>query len=507
MNRESNQKPVCLIILDGWGYREDTKDNAIAAANIPFFRKLWSEYPHSLLQASEEYVGLPHGQMGNSEVGHMTIGAGKVNDTDLVRITKAAQNHEFGQNSAIKKLFQHVLKYNSVLHVQGLVSPGGIHSHQEHLYEFLRAAKEAGIKRIAVHVFTDGRDTAPEAAAEYIATLEKFIKDLGVGYIASLCGRYYAMDRDNNWDRVCRAEDAMFSCKGNISEDKKPSEILQEFYTKKIGDEFIEPTVFLDDQGNTATLGQHDGVFFFNFRPDRARMLTQRIAAKIEAQGLCFVTMTQYEDTLTPAPLVAFPPEKISVTLSAEISKAGLTQVHIAETDKYAHITYFLNCGNEIPRAGEIFKLVPSRKDVKTHDQAPEMKAKEIADAAIQYIEQGTEVLFVNFANADIVGHSANVPALMKALEAIDTALERIYNALDAKGGVMFVTADHGNAELNVDPKTNIVHTAHTLNPVPAIITKKGIAMHEGGLADVAPTLLTLLGLPIPKEMTGKVLF
>lgn len=507
MNRESNQKRVALIILDGWGYREEVQDNAIAAANIPFFRKLWSEYPHSVLQASEQYVGLPEGQMGNSEVGHMTMGAGRVIDTDLVRITKAAEAHEFGTNPAFIKLFNHVKGHQSVLHVQGLVSPGGIHSHQKHLFSFLEAAKAAGVQKIAIHVFTDGRDTAPQAAHAYVQELENFCAELGLGYIASLCGRYFAMDRDNNWDRVCRAEEAMFHCKGNVCNNLKPSELIKQFYAENTGDEHIEPTVFVDDAGESATLRHHDGVFFFNFRADRARMITERIANRVHELDLCFVTMTQYDETLEPAPLVAFPPEKITVTLSSEISKAGLTQLHTAETDKYAHITYFLNCGNEIPREGETFQLVPSRKDVRTHDLAPEMKAKEIADTVIEHIEKGTDVIFANFANADIVGHTANVPALQKALEAIDGALKRIYDALEAKGGVMFITADHGNAELNVDPRTHIPHTAHTLAPVPAIITAKGITMHDGGLSDVAPTILTLLNLPIPKEMTGKCLF
>jgi len=498
---------VCLIVLDGWGYREDTADNAIASANIPFFRKLWNEYPHSVLNASEEFVGLPHGQMGNSEVGHMTIGAGRIIRTDLVRISKAVQNHELGENQQIKKLLNHVLSHNSVLHVQGLVSPGGIHSHQDHLYEFLREAKKAGIKKIAIHVFTDGRDTPPKAAAEYISLLEGQIKELGVGYIASLCGRYYAMDRDNNWDRVCQAEEAMFSCKGNICNDKKPSEILREFYSRDIGDEHIEPTVFLDDQGNTATLGAHDGVFFFNFRADRARMMTARIAEKVDALDLYFVTMTQYEDTLIPAPYVAFPPERPATTLAEQISKAGLSQVHIAETEKYAHSTYFLNGGEEKEHTGERFILVPSRKDIKRHDEAPEMMAKKIADVAVAEIEKGTDFVFINFANADMVGHTANVGAIVKAVEAVDKALEKVYTAIEKKGGVMFITADHGNAELNIDQKTHEPHTAHTLNLVPAILTKKGETLRNGGLDDIAPTVLKLLGLPVPKEMTGEILF
>lgn len=501
----SDRKQVCLVVLDGWGYREEMQDNAIAAANIPFFRKLWNEYPHSILNASGLEVGLPTGQMGNSEVGHMTIGAGRVIDTDLVRISKAAQNHEFGKNPALQRLFAHVNAHGSVLHVQGLVSPGGIHSHQEHLHAFLEAAKEAGVKRIAIHVFTDGRDTAPQAAHEYVAELERYCEGLGLGYIASLCGRYFAMDRDGNWDRVCKAEEAMFHCKGKVCNNLKPSELIQEFYKSNTGDEYIEPTVFVDDAGSSATLGRHDGVFFFNFRADRARMLSERIAGRKHELDLMFVTMTQYDEKLDA--LVAFPPERPRTTLSAEISKAGLTQAHVAETEKYAHSTYFLNGGEEKEHAGERFILVPSRKDVKTHDQAPEMKAAEIADAAIAEIEKGTDFIFINFANADMVGHTANVPAIRSAVEAVDKALARIFAALESQGGVMFITADHGNAELNVDPHTHTPHTAHTLNLVPAILTKKGITLKNGGLHDIAPTVLSLMNLPIPEDMTGKILF
>ena len=499
---EKVRSQVCLVVLDGWGYREDTKDNAIAAANIPFFRKLWAEYPHSVLNASGVEVGLPVGQMGNSEVGHMTIGAGRVIDTDLVRISKTVQNHELGNVPAIQTLFEHVTKHNSVLHIQGLVSPGGIHSHQEHLFEFIRAAKQAGITKIAVHVFTDGRDTAPQAAAAYVEELEKFLDDVGVGRIASLCGRYYAMDRDGNWDRVCKVEDAIFHCKGKICQIEKPSEIIKQFYAQNIGDEYIEPTVFVDDAGAGTPLGLHDGMFFFNFRADRARMISERIMMKKDELDLLFVTMTQYDDQLKC--LVAFPPERPLTTLANEISKAGLTQAHIAETEKYAHSTYFLNGGDEEEHAGETFVLIPSRKDIKTHDQAPEMKAAEIANAAVEWILKCTNLVVINFANADMVGHTANVPATMKAVEAVDAALALVWGALEKRDGVMLVTADHGNAELNRDPETHGPHTAHTLNLVPAILTKKGAVLKSGGLHDIAPTILSLLAVPIPQEMTGK---
>ena len=494
------EKQVVLIILDGWGYREEIKDNAIAAARTPFFDLLWKEYPHALLNASGLSVGLPEGQMGNSEVGHSTIGAGKVIDTDLVRIGKAIDSGEFAKNPAFKALFDHVKKHNSILHVQGLLSDGGIHSHQEHLYAFLRLAKEAGIKRLAIHLFTDGRDTPPQSGATYVKQLEDTLQEIGIGFIATMSGRFYAMDRDNNWDRLKKAEEAMFECKGNVC-TLKPSAYLESLYKDGKKDELLEPIVCLGDTGHGCAIEKNDGVLFFNFRADRARMLSQKMLEKQAKENVCFATLTEYSSEFKC--LIAFPPSKIETTLAAEISKAGLSQAHIAETEKFPHATYFLNGGREEPYVGEKHILLDSRKDVPTHDLAPKMRAEGIADKAIEEINAGTDFIFINFANPDMVGHTANVPAIIEALEEVDKQLKRVIDALTTQKGVAFITADHGNAETNID-SAGRPHTAHTLNPVPAIVTSKQVALADGGLSDIAPTILELLHLKKPKEMTGK---
>ncbi len=498
-----NKKPTVLIVLDGWGHREDTKDNAIAQTPTPFFDYLWNTYPHALLEASSESVGLPDGQMGNSEVGHMTIGAGKIIDTDLVRITKAIRNNEFRTNPAFVQLFDHVKKHDSVLHIKGLVSPGGIHSHTSHLVAFLDAAKHAGITKIAIHAFLDGRDTGPKSAAQYLKELENVIDDLGIGFIATASGRFYAMDRDNNWDRLEKVEDAIFNgtC-DNTYHACKPSEIVEKLYAEGVVDEHLEPIVFLDEDGHHYSVHDHDGIFFFNFRSDRARMLSSKIATHAGEKDLCFVTLTEYDKNIPS--LVAFPPTSITTTLGNEISKAGLTQAHIAETEKYAHATYFLNCCHELPYPGEEHILVESHKDVPTHDLAPKMRAKEIADKALESIEKGTDFIFINFANADMVGHTGNVEALKIAIEEVDTQLKRVVEAVRTHGGTTLITADHGNAEENINYETGEKHTAHTLNLVPFIVTMEEGLLQNGTLADVAPTTLHILGIPQPSEMTGK---
>lgn len=496
-------KPLVLVVLDGWGYREDTEHNAIADAKTPFFDSLWKKYPHSLLNASEESVGLPEGQMGNSEVGHMTIGAGKVIDTDLVRITKAMRSGEFRTNVAFKELFRHCLSHDSMLHVIGLVSTGGVHSHIEHLYGFLRAAKDAGVTKVAIHAITDGRDTLPRSGADYLAELEKNLAEIGIGRIATVCGRYFAMDRDKNWDRLQRAEDLMFKS-GAKTTALKPSEHLRKQYESGAIDELLEPAVCIELEGGACRVQKNDGVCMFNFRADRARMLSSRIAKMCDAENIYLVTMTEYDKSVKTH--VAFPKVLIPTTLAAEISNAGLTQAHIAETEKYAHATYFLNGGLEKPHEGEEHLLVESRKDVATHDQAPEMRAKEITDAAIARIEHGVDFIFMNYANADMVGHTANKPAIVAAVETVDRELKRLVESAQKAGGVVFITADHGNAELNVDVESGEKHTAHTMNVVPAILTLHGM-LKNGGLSDVAPTILSLIGLPVPDVMTGKNLF
>lgn len=490
-------------MLDGWGASDAREHNAIAQAATPFYDSLVKEFPNTILDASEEAVGLPEGQMGNSEIGHMTIGSGKVLATDLVRIAKAIRSRQWHGNPAFQELFEHVKKYNSTLHVQGLVSRGGVHSHMDHLIAFLEAAKEHGITKVAIHAFTDGRDTPPQSAAQYLKDLEDILEKVGIGFIASAAGRFYAMDRDNNWDRLAKAEAAIFECKGKVCTPKKPSELLKELYKDGVLDEHMEPVVFMDGKGQTYPVQANDAVFFFNFRADRARMLSKKILDQAKEKNICFVTLTEYDKTFECS--VAFPPETIETTLAAEISKAGLLQSHIAETEKYPHATYFLNGGREKPHEGEKHIMVPSRKDVPTHDLAPLMRAEGIADKAIEQMAAGDDFIFINFANADMVGHTANQPAIITAVEEVDKQLKRVVEAAQKTDGVVFITADHGNAELMIDPVTGEKHTAHTTNLVPGILTKKGVSLRSGGnLADIAPTLLDIMGLEIPKAMTGK---
>lgn len=536
-SKNINKTQVTLIVLDGWGYREDRKDNAIAAAKTPNFNGLWKTSSHALLQASGEYVGLPDGQMGNSEIGHTTIGAGKVIDTELVRIGKAIETGEFDRNPAFLALFDHVKKNHSTLHVQGLLSDGGVHSHQEHLFAFLKAAKKNGVTRIAIHAFTDGRDTPPQSAAKYLKNLEKVLAEVGVGFIATVSGRFYAMDRDNNWDRLARAEQAMFECKGNVC-TIKPSAHVEALYQQGKLDEHLEPIVCMAPEvsGTDAAAGgvgpngcaikENDAVLFFNFRADRARMLSQKMLEKQAKNNVCFATFTEYSTEFKC--LVAFPPATIETTLAGEISRAGQTQAHIAETEKFPHATYFLNGGREEPYPGERHILLASRKDVPTHDLAPKMRAEAIADRAVEEIAAGTDFIFINFANPDMVGHTANVPAIIEAIEETDTQLGRVMAAISARAAkvgttsLAFITADHGNAEVNVDPITGTKHTSHTLSPVPAIlagvVAKAGITVgkngvedsamlpkiHSGGLSDIAPTVLALMHIPQPATMTGK---
>jgi len=478
--------------------------------------------------------------MGNSEIGHTTIGAGKALDTDLVRIKKSIDADEFITNPAFVKLFDHVKKHNSTLHIKGLLGHGGVHSHSEHLFAFLRAAKRVGIEKIAIHVFTDGRDTSPQSSAEYLRELETVLQEVGIGFIATATGRFYAMDRDNNWDRLAEAEAAMFESKGHhtVPAGKKPSEFISELHKDGVLDEHLKPVVFLDENNKTYKIEDNDGLFFFNFRSDRARMLSKKVSEKVASKNLCFVTLTQYEKSLEA--LVAFPPVAIETTLAKEISNAGLTQAHIAETEKFPHATYFLNGGVETPYPGETHILLDSRKDVPTHDLAPKMRAESIADKAIEQIKAAANFIFINFANPDMVGHTANVPAIIEALEEVDTQLARVIDALMEQGkktGALcaaFVTADHGNAEVNVDLSTGEKHTAHTTNPVPAIwissqadLSNKQANTHfkndglekdahlgsenaddidsrRGTLADIAPTVLAALDIKKSEGMTGR---
>jgi 2,3-bisphosphoglycerate-independent phosphoglycerate mutase len=510
-NAQTSPKTTMLIVLDGWGYREETKNNAILASKKPFFDLIWDTYPHSLLRASGNAVGLPEGQMGNSEVGHTTIGAGAIIDTDLVRIDKAIADGSFEKSQSIQDLFTHVKKYDSTLHVQGLVSPGGVHSHQEHLYAFLKIAKKNTVPQVAIHVFTDGRDTPPQSASEYLKTLEAVLADLNrdasgsplavpTFFIASISGRYYAMDRDHNWDRLAQTEKALFECEGNVC-SIKPSAYMEEQYKAGKNDELLEPAVCATPEGKGCAIEKDDAVFFFNFRADRARMISEKLIAHAKDQNIMFVTLTEYSSDF--ACEIVFPPIKVETTLGQEVAKAGLDQAHIAETEKFAHATYFLNGGRETPYTGERDILLPSRKDVKTHDMAPEMRAEAIAAAAIIEISKGTPFVFINFANPDMVGHTANVPAIITAIETVDTQLKRVITSLTEAGGSAIIIADHGNAEVNIDPVTGTKHTSHTTSPVPCILTSHDYSLKDGGLSDVAPTILALMGIQKPEKMTG----
>jgi len=494
-------RPIVLVVLDGWGYRSQTEHNAIAQAHKPHLDALFERYPHTLLEASGPAVGLPEGQAGTSEIGHLAIGAGRVIDTDLVRITKALQAGHFETNEAFRAVFAHVRAHDSTLHLLGLVSPGGIHSHSSHLVGLLRAAKSAGITKIAIHVFTDGRDTPPQSAKEYLRELERDLDELGIGFIATVSGRFYAMDRDHNWHRVKKAEDAIFNAAAPRSHRAKPSEVIEAMYGQGHVDEHIEPIVFIDEAGKSYSVEKNDGIIFINFRPDRARMLSKRIMDCSDEKNLCFATMTSYDKNIKS--LVAFSGAGVETTLAAELSHAGLKQAHIAETEKYAHATYFLNGGREEPHEGEQHILIESRKDIRTHDQAPEMRAADITDKAIEKINEGIDFIFINYANADMVAHTANFEATIRAVATIDTEIGRLFSCIHKSGGMLFLTADHGNAEVGVDPMSGVLHTAHTTHPVPLLVTTDGYQLKQGTLADVAPTILSAFALPIPSSMTG----
>lgn len=496
-----SKKQVALIVLDGWGYREEKKDNAIAEAKKPNFDRLWQTCPHSLLEASGESLGLPKGQIGNSELGHTTIGAGRIVEQDYVRISKEIESHQFQKKLEFQELFEHVKKHDSSLHVAGLLSPGGIHSHMNHLFEFLKLAKENNINKIIIHVFTDGRDTPPQSGAEYIKELENLIKELGVGKIATVSGRLYAMDRDKRWERLAKTENTMFLAKPALCHTK-PSAYVEELYKKEEVDEKLTPFACVDTEGKTYVIEKNDGIFFFNFRPDRMRMITQKMIEKETELNLYILTMTDYGKEYKTH--IVYHPVKIESTLGKTISENGLNQAHIAETEKFAHATYFLNCGRETPYPNEKDILVPSPQEVLTYDLAPKMSAEKVADRAIEEINNDTDFIFVNFANADMVGHTANQPAIIIAIEEIDKELGRILEAMNKKGGITIVTADHGNAEINIDQTTGAKCTAHTLSPVPFIISGISGSLSNGTLADIAPTLLQIMNISIPKEMTGK---
>lgn len=493
-------KPTVLIVLDGWGYREGTEHNAIAEAKTPFFDHLQATYPHSYLDASEHHVGLPGGQMGNSEIGHMTIGAGFVIETDLVRIGESIQNGSFEKITPLQNVLSSVNQQQGTLHLIGMIGPGGVHSHSDHLIALMKAAKNANVTNVVIHAITDGRDLSPKSAVQYVSELEHAMQEIGVGCIASVSGRFYAMDRDKHWDRLDAALSAITGEATAPRTTQSAGDVLRQSYEQGVTDEYAVPTIL---SGKTEhSLHKADGIILFNFRADRMRMITKRLLELQESIGFGLATMTEYDETFSCP--VLFPPIVIPTTLAAEVSKANLTQSHIAETEKYAHATYFLNGGREQPYSGEEHILIESRRDVRTHDEAPEMRAAEIAEAAVKQLTDGKDFLFINFANADMVGHTANRPALATAIETVDTALKIVIDTVLSRNGIAIITADHGNAETNIDPHTQERHTAHTTNKVPFIVTKKGITLDHGTLADVAPTTLAIIGLPIPHSMAGK---
>ena len=508
------KRPLMLIINDGWGYRESKEGNAVLAARTPNLDRLVKEYPWCLLEASGKAVGLPKGMMGNSEVGHLTIGAGRFMCQDLTRLNIFIRNGDFFKNPAFLNAISNVKANNSSLHLMGLASYGGIHSYMTHLYALIKLSQEHGLKKVYLDVFLDGRDEPPKSAIGDIKELDTFCKEYGNAKIATVSGRYYAMDRDQRWDRTKLAYDALTRGVAPYTAPNTETAV-SEAYARGETDEFVKPTIITDPEGKpVATIQDNDSVIFFNFRPDRARQLTWAFVkedfdgfVREKRPKVYFVCMTQYDETLDVP--VAFPPVKLKNVLGEVLSKHGLIQLRIAETEKYAHVTYFLNGGEEKRYEGEDRCLIPSPKIV-TYDLKPEMSAYEITDEVIRRIHSGKyDVIILNFANMDMVGHTGIFEATVKAVEAVDKCVGRIVDTLKEKGGVALITADHGNAEQMIDLKTGEPHTAHTSNPVKCIYfgNDEVKALRNGKLSDVAPTILELLGIPKPQEMTGKSLF
>lgn len=503
-------KPIALLILDGWGYREETDYNAILAANTPNWDQYWISHPHRLISSSGKEVGLPEGQMGNSEVGHLHMGAGRLVPQDLMRIDLAIQNGEFFTNETLVKAITSAKEQGSCVHVLGLLSPGGVHSHENHIQALIQLAAQQDFKSVYVHAILDGRDTPPRSALASIASLEKVMKEHDTGHIASLIGRYYAMDRDKRWDRVQLAYDLYTDAKAPF-QATSAAEGLELAYERNETDEFVKPTLILPAQAKPVLIKDNDIIIFMNFRADRARQLT---SAFIDAEftGFSrhkhprlryFVSLTQYAANL--ATDVAYPPISIKNSFGEYIAQQGLTQLRIAETEKYAHVTFFFNGGKEAPFKGEERVLIASPR-VATYDLQPEMSAITLTQTLVADIRaQAHDVIICNFANPDMVGHTGNMTATVQAIEIIDHCLGNILTALAEVGGEAIITSDHGNAELMYDIKTKQSHTAHTENQVPFLYVgrKAEIAAHAGSLIDIAPTLLYLLNLPQPAEMKG----
>jgi 2,3-bisphosphoglycerate-independent phosphoglycerate mutase len=505
------KSPLALVILDGWGLSSDERGNALRLASIPNFTRLQNNNPYTVLAASGERVGLPEGQMGNSEVGHLNIGAGRVVYQDITRIIRAVKTGEFYQNPVFVDGMQRVKDNGTSLHLFGLLSDGGVHSHLTHLYALLEMAKRYQLNKVYIHAFLDGRDVPPTSGLSYIERLEQKCRELAIGEIATVSGRFYAMDRDKRWERVEKAFQA--SVYGEGEKASSPTEAVRESYADNVTDEFVVPKVILNQQGKPKGLVRPgDVVIFYNFRADRAREITRAFVdrdfdgfTRKEYPDVYFICMTQYDATIS-AP-VAFPPQTLNNTLGEVLADNGRKQLRIAETEKYAHVTFFFNGGVEVPNPGEERILIPSPK-VATYDLKPEMSAPEVTERVISEINKDLyDVIILNFANPDMVGHTGVLDAAIKAVQVVDGCLKRVVDAVLKKNGTALVTADHGNAEMMLENSSEEPHTAHTTNPVPLILVGerfKGMRLRDGGsLEDIAPTMLDILGIPKPLKMTG----
>ena len=502
------RKPIMLMILDGFGINENEKANAVKLANTPNIDKLMKTCPTTIIHTSGLDVGLPDGQMGNSEVGHTNIGAGRIVYQDLTKITKSIEDGDFFSIKEFSDAIENCKKHNSKLHIMGLLSDGGVHSHIRHLIALLELAKRKDFEDVYVHCFLDGRDTPPASGETYIAKLEEKMKEKNVGKIATICGRFYSMDRDKRWERVVKAYNALVKGEG----EKATSAIsaIESSYQKEVFDEFVEPTVICNGEEPVAKISKNDSVIFFNYRPDRAREITRSLVDpefkefETEDLNLYYVCFTEYDETI-PNVHIAFKAEELKNTFGEYISNNGLTQLRIAETEKYAHVTFFFNGGEEKQYKGEDRILIPSPK-VQTYDLKPEMSAYEVTEKVVEAINSNQyDSIILNYANPDMVGHTGNLEAAIKAIETIDECVQKVVDAVSKQNGVILMTADHGNAEQMIDYKTGEPHTAHTTNPVPLVlIGLDGVKLKEGRLADLSPTMLELLELPKPKEMTGE---
>ena len=502
-----NKKLTMLMILDGYGINTNDNGNAVKAANTPTLDKLIKQNPNTQIHTSGLDVGLPEGQMGNSEVGHTNIGAGRIVYQELTRITKSIEDGDFFSIPELVEAIENCKRNHSKLHIMGLLSDGGVHSHIRHLYALLELAKRKDFEDVYVHCFLDGRDTPPASAEMYITDLEKKMAEKGVGKIASITGRFYAMDRDKRWERIEKAYKALVFGEG----EKQASaiKVIEDSYQKEVFDEFVVPTVICSGDEPIATIGNNDSVIFFNFRPDRAREITRTLVDKdfneFERKifNLYYVCFTNYDETL-PNVNIAFKKDEIKNTFGEYVSKLGLTQLRIAETEKYAHVTFFFNGGEEKQYPGEDRILVPSPK-VETYDLLPEMSAIEVTDKVVDAImSEKYDCIILNYANPDMVGHTGNFDAAVKALETIDTCVARVVEAVETKQGALLITADHGNSEQMIDYTTGEPQTAHTTNPVPLILVGRDYKLKTGKLADLAPTMLDLMEVQIPVEMTGE---